>query len=195
MRMATAEGPGASTSNVFCNGNPHIGKHLSTLTVANERQEHFNLSLQTGGDHHLSKHLIQKRISCTTLNKILQPVPEGQQQWNMCHTWLCGKSYIESCCTRTTCRESRVSVRLTFQKGMPSLNDFCSNVHWTLSLFLQCYLQMKQPLPEMIKWIFTTITSEQRKILTPLFSLNIINSSTSVFGQVLLQTLMFGHKG
>jgi hypothetical protein len=40
------------------NGIFHTGKHLSTLIVTYERQEHFSLLLQAGGDHYPSKHLI-----------------------------------------------------------------------------------------------------------------------------------------
>jgi hypothetical protein len=43
----------------FPNGIFHRGKHLSTLIVAYERQEHFSLLLQTRGDHYPSKHLTE----------------------------------------------------------------------------------------------------------------------------------------
>jgi hypothetical protein len=60
MHMATAGRPGTSISKVFSDNNFHIGKHLSTLIVAYDRQEHFNLLLQTEGDHYPSKHIIYR---------------------------------------------------------------------------------------------------------------------------------------
>jgi hypothetical protein len=52
-----------------------------------------------------------------------------------------------------------------FWQESPSVSGFFSSVCWTLSLFLHCCLQMKQPSPGMENWIFTTITCGQRKIL------------------------------
>jgi hypothetical protein len=48
MHMATAGRPGAFTSRVFPNGIFHIGKHLSTLIFAYERQEHLSLYCKLG---------------------------------------------------------------------------------------------------------------------------------------------------